>query len=1042
MSEPLCDECPLGNKRNKKIVKFQAPEVNSNGLVLIGEQPAFNEWKDGVPFVGKSGIFLDKVLAQVGIDRKACYVTNSFHCFESDMKDTDRIKAAKACRPRLIAELQSFESNVIYALGGVALKSITNDWKASIEAFRGSMLNSSVGNMLAEDVPFVSATCSYHPAAILRSTGQIADIFFDDTLKVSNWLSNGVPEWQDAYMIAPKEESLYMFLGQLKQNYGGAVVDVECIYGDEQEKFNRWFDKLRMIGIGWKDLAAVIPWLDGEWQQHYNQKEFDGVKKVLRDFFELKDTFTIYHNFQYDVPVLGRHGLPVKNLIHDTMEAHYSLYHMGVRHGLGYVAQQYLDVPPWKQVHGKEHEASDFMTEAIYNSRDIRTTAAIWEILSQLVLQENIWPTYEMCMMNNIIALSMSEYGINVDVEEYQKVLSKWSVRKSEDQRKLLDAANVGPTQMDLYERMRQIKIDAMSEAKLSSFSEGLLSSSDPYSLINTVNESEGRIIWKKGSKEIRDAVDKLTPLLDTAEKDIVDLYTVCQVGKAVREKKQSKEDVTQEEFDVLPIDSMLEARSILREASEKMKEKDVEKLRELHQLENERELKDPEKNTLARLSDIASGSLEKPNDLKRLKASDWTKIEKRIRGKVGKVAQATKTLSKRYSRAVTRVPFVNFNSDAEAGRVIHEWFGLPIEVPLTSKGDYAVNEGALNHIKGHPIVKAYQGLVQSSDRWQWVKNLPIYPDGRVHPIYKPRLKSGRWSSGDSGPESHPLDTLNAQNIEEAMMSLFKAGRGKKFVGADFSGVELRVGGAMTGCRTLMDQFARYDAGLDLKVHGQTARLIWKEWAHLPLEEQKLHYVEDADGHGTDKYKMAKSGGFLTFYGGGWEALAAKIIEMEDYIEDPQQRANKEEEIREEARAFMTYLQHIWPEVFSVREEWYREARRTGRLKIGWLTGRFLRFPLMDEDHVSPTLCANAPVQSTAGEISHRGLMMLYKYLPSCCKIVLYIHDCIIIECPEDMAEDIKVLMKQCMEYWFEGPIGGILCKVNPKIGDSIAEVH
>jgi DNA polymerase-1 len=301
--------------------------------------------------------------------------------------------------------------------------------------------------------------------------------------------------------------------------------------------------------------------------------------------------------------------------------------------------------------------------------------------------------------------------------------------------------------------------------------------------------------------------------------------------------------------------------------------------------------------------------------------------------------------------------------------------------------------------------------------------------------VFKTHDVSGRWSSGDSSSDGDELDTYNAQNEEAMFMSIFRAPPKMKYVGADFSGLELRVVAVQTGCQTLMDQFRRYDTGRDLKVHAQTARLIWKENAHLPLEEQKQHYESGK------RYKIAKSGGFLIVYGGTEEALATRIITEEPYEPDVQKRLQREDDIRKECGALFRALRVSWKEIFENRERWYQEALLTGRLRTGWLTGRYIRFPMCDRDHVSPTLCANAPVQTTAGEIAHTALKKIHDALPSDCRIVLYIHDCIIVECPAEKAEWVRDLMQSSMEYFFEGPAGGLTCLAEPKIGDSVLEV-
>ena len=110
-------------------------------LVLVGEQPGDQEDRAGEPFIGPAGQKLNAILAQAGIDRDACYLTNTVKHFRFEPQTADdatsvpgrgkrRLHAkplarhVNACRPWLEAELDAIRPPVIVALGATAARAL------------------------------------------------------------------------------------------------------------------------------------------------------------------------------------------------------------------------------------------------------------------------------------------------------------------------------------------------------------------------------------------------------------------------------------------------------------------------------------------------------------------------------------------------------------------------------------------------------------------------------------------------------------------------------------------------------------------------------------------------------------------------------------------------------------------------------------------------------------------------------------------------------------------------------------------------------
>lgn len=134
-------------------------------IMLVGEQPGNEEDVQGRPFVGPAGKLMDRLLAEIGIDRKDVYVTNAVKHFKWEPRGKRRIhkkpsgKEIAACRPWLEAEVAAIKPAVIVCLGATAAQSLLGP------AFRVTV---SHGKFIESPLArYVTATI--HPSAILRA---------------------------------------------------------------------------------------------------------------------------------------------------------------------------------------------------------------------------------------------------------------------------------------------------------------------------------------------------------------------------------------------------------------------------------------------------------------------------------------------------------------------------------------------------------------------------------------------------------------------------------------------------------------------------------------------------------------------------------------------------------------------------------------------------------------------------------------------------------------------------------------------------------
>ena len=152
------DGCAL--KRTATNTVF-ADGVAEGRIMLIGEAPGRDEDRIGKPFVGRAGQLLDKMLASIGLDRKAnAYITNVINWRPPDNRDPSPEEAA-ACLPFLRRHIELANPGLIILLGAVAARHVVGI-SDGIMKLRGRWLEYRVGDHMVPLMP------TLHPAYLLR----------------------------------------------------------------------------------------------------------------------------------------------------------------------------------------------------------------------------------------------------------------------------------------------------------------------------------------------------------------------------------------------------------------------------------------------------------------------------------------------------------------------------------------------------------------------------------------------------------------------------------------------------------------------------------------------------------------------------------------------------------------------------------------------------------------------------------------------------------------------------------------------------------
>jgi len=150
-----CQRCELGQNRTHAVIHRGNPQAP---LMIVGEAPGQNEDEQGLPFVGKSGQLLDKILASVNLNsQQDVYICNVNKCRPpGNRKPT--APEMDACKPYLLEQIRLVNPKIILLTGATAVQGILRE-KRGISKIRGQWFD------------WQERFCMpiFHPAYLLRN---------------------------------------------------------------------------------------------------------------------------------------------------------------------------------------------------------------------------------------------------------------------------------------------------------------------------------------------------------------------------------------------------------------------------------------------------------------------------------------------------------------------------------------------------------------------------------------------------------------------------------------------------------------------------------------------------------------------------------------------------------------------------------------------------------------------------------------------------------------------------------------------------------
>ncbi|HVX58402.1 MAG TPA: DNA polymerase I [Candidatus Saccharimonadales bacterium] len=324
-----------------------------------------------------------------------------------------------------------------------------------------------------------------------------------------------------------------------------------------------------------------------------------------------------------------------------------------------------------------------------------------------------------------------------------------------------------------------------------------------------------------------------------------------------------------------------------------------------------------------------------------------------------------------------------NIGSPSQLAEVLFEKLDLPKQGIKKGKTGFSTAASELAKLRAvHPIIDLIGQYREATKLMNtYVEALPKQVDehSRLHTTFNLTIApTGRLSSADPNLQNIPVKTELGKNIRTA----FVAGDGNALVSADYSQQELRLAAALANDQNMIDAFNK-----DRDIHAETASQL---------------YGIPADQITKAQRSSVKAVNFGILYGLGPHALSEQTGMSFG-----------------EARDFIKKYFEIRPKLKEYIEKTRKQAEEQGYVET--LLGRRRPTPDVKSSNFvvregAYRAAINMPLQGSAADITKMAMIAVYKNLDDDCKLLLQIHDSLILEVPKAKADSVAKMVKETME--------------------------
>ena len=325
-----------------------------------------------------------------------------------------------------------------------------------------------------------------------------------------------------------------------------------------------------------------------------------------------------------------------------------------------------------------------------------------------------------------------------------------------------------------------------------------------------------------------------------------------------------------------------------------------------------------------------------------------------------------------------------NLNSPKQLGEALFEKMGLPAK--KKTKTGYSTNAEVLESLAAdYPVVsKILEYRTYSKLKSTYCDGLlkVVGEDGRVHSsLNQTETRTGRISSSEPNLQNIPVRSA----LGKEMRRYFKAKDGYTLVDADYSQIELRVLAHMANDRNMIEAFNNGD-----DIHAITASQVFDMPLMMvtPLMRSRAKAVNFGIVYGIGPFSLSKN-------------IGVSVPEAKEYIDN--------------------YLSHF-SSVRDYMKKIVENARKDGYVETIYNRRRYL--PEINNSNANiragaERMAMNMPIQGTAADIIKIAMIKVWETLEKMnfkAKLILQVHDELIVEAPEEEADTVAAILKREME--------------------------
>src|SRR5215211_5336130 len=193
-----CEKCPQLAATRTTVV-FGSGNADAD-LMFVGEAPGANEDKQGLPFVGQAGKLLERLLGEIGLDRKEVWISNVLKCRPPGNRDPHP-NEIEACQDYLWRQIELIGPRVLSTLGNFSTKLLRAD-PTGITRLHGQAEVRVIGPRAVRLYPL------YHPAAALY-TPSMLETLRADFARIPDLLAQPAPDQPEPVPeVAPQPEPM------------------------------------------------------------------------------------------------------------------------------------------------------------------------------------------------------------------------------------------------------------------------------------------------------------------------------------------------------------------------------------------------------------------------------------------------------------------------------------------------------------------------------------------------------------------------------------------------------------------------------------------------------------------------------------------------------------------------------------------------------------------------------------------------------------------------------------------------------------------